>query len=212
MELSPNCAIFRPKISGIDPDTILRIHGYKDPKKVKPIIKDTAEAMLITGMSLFEPLIYYREVKIQSLDGAHLHLDRNATTFTNPDFGTLLSGCSHIVVFLLTLGYAADKKSIELTSRDDLLEAVFLETACWLGIERATRWFADEVRATAEINNCRITRRLAPGYKDWALTEQKQLFSLFKDTDIEITLLDSDCMQPKMSRSGIYGVAPKVRN
>ncbi|MBL10589.1 MAG: hypothetical protein CL402_08785 [Acidiferrobacteraceae bacterium] len=212
MELSSNCAVFRPEISGIDPDTILRIHGYKEPDKVKPVIRDTAKTMLTTGMSLFEPVIYYREVQIQSLDGPDLHLNGNAVTFRNPDFDALLSGCSHIVVFLLTLGYAPDKKSTELVSTDDLLEAVFLETACWLGIERATRCFADEVRATAEINNCRITRRLAPGYKDWALTDQKHLFALFEGTDMEITLLDGDCMQPKMSRSGIYGIAPKVKN
>ena len=128
-------------------------------------------------------------------------------TLTNPEFGAVLKECEYILPFLLTLGHRPDQRSAQLQANDDLLEAVFLETACWLAIERATRSFVEQIRLITTSDNCRITRRLAPGYKDWPLSDQKKIFRLFANDNIQIKLLEGDCMQPKMSRSGVYGIA-----
>jgi len=58
--------------------------------------------------------------------------------------------------------------------------------------------------------------RMGPGYEyrlrnsdrrvRWELTEQAALFRLFRDAPLPITLMSSCAMQPKMSRSGIYGL------
>jgi len=208
-QLFENSGIFTPQIEGIDPDTILRIHGYKTPDKVKTVIREMARKMLDEGMSIFEPLIYYRKIKIQSVEGAFLRLETGQTCLENPEFEITLSECTHIVVFLLTLGQGPDQKSVALLQNDDLLEAVFLETASWLAIERATRFFTQQLRSILSNHNCRITRRLAPGYKEWPLTDQKKIFKLFEEQDMVIRLLDGDCMQPKMSRSGLFGIAPE---
>ena len=212
MQLSQSFGVFEPEIEGIHPDTILRIHGYKEPNKVKPIIRDTAQTMLSEGLSLFDPVIYFRKIGIKSLSKSHLELQELGITLDNPEFGDTLAGCSDIVVFLLTLGYQPDHRSTELQAKDDLLEAVFLETACWLGIERATRCFVEKIRSITNSNDCRITKRLAPGYKDWVLTDQRKIFALFDGKDIGIELLEGDCMKPKMSRSGMYGIAPNPRS
>ncbi len=208
MRLSEDCVIFEPEIEGIHADTILRIHGYKEPDKVRPVIRDTAEKMLVEGMSLFDPIIYCRKMPIKSLSGSLLQLKEGNVAFTNPEFGGILRECEYIVAFLLTLGYRPDQRSAQLQANDDLLEAVFLETASWLAIERATRSFVEQIRLTTTSDNCRITRRLAPGYKDWPLSDQKKIFRLFANDNIQIKLLEGDCMQPKMSRSGVYGIAP----
>ena len=201
--------IFTPEIDAIDPDTILRIHGYKKPIEVKPIIRETAKNMLREGMSLFEPVVYYRKIAIQSLDSSSLRFRDDSTALQNPEFQTVLATCTDVVVFLLTLGDKPDKTSAKLQQSDDLLEAVFLESASWLAIERATRLFVNEIRRIATNSDCQLTRRLAPGYREWPLTDQRGIFQLFANRELNIRLLEGDCMQPKMSRSGMYGISPK---
>jgi hypothetical protein len=199
---------FIPEIDNIEVDTILRIHGYKKPSDVRLAIREIAEKMIAISIPLFEPVIYYRQCHIKSLVGARLVLDNGETSLHNPEFSNPLSSCTDVMVFLLTLGDKPDKHSTALQQSDKLLEALFLESASWLAIERATRSFVTELRQTAEACNTRITSRLAPGYGDWPLTDQQTIFSLFRGLDMKIALTDGDCMQPKMSRSGLYGIRP----
>ena len=200
---------FTPVLDAINPDTILRIHGYKKPDEVRAVIRETAQRMLLEGMALFEPVVHYRKIAIQSLDGSRLSLNGDGTMLENPEFQTILAACTDVMVFLLTLGEKPDNRSSKLQQSDNLLEAVFLESASWLAIECTTRLFVNEIRRNAKTNDYRITRRLAPGYGDWPLTDQRSIFRLFASRKINIRLLEGDCMQPKMSRSGMYGIGPE---
>jgi hypothetical protein len=199
---------FIPEIDNIEVDTILRIHGYKKPSEVRLAIREIAEEMITISIPLFEPVVYYRQCRIKSLDGARLVLDNGETSLHNPEFSNALSSCTDVMVFLLTLGNKPDSRSTTLQQSDNLLEALFLESASWLAIERATRSFVTKFRQTSGASNTRITSRLAPGYGDWPLTDQQGIFALFRGWDLKIALTDGDCMQPKMSRSGLYGIRP----
>ena len=158
---------FIPEIDNIAVDTILRIHGYKEPSDVRFAIRELAEKMIAVSIPLFEPVVYYRQCRINSLDGTRLVLDDGETSLHNPDFPNPLSSCTDVMVFLLTLGDKPGKRSTLLQQSDNLLEALFLESASWLAIERATRSFVTELRRTSETGSTRITSRLAPGYGAW---------------------------------------------
>ena len=123
-------------------------------------------------------------------------------------FDEKLKGCTDVVIFLLTLGEKLDKMSSQLQKNEELLEAVFLETAGWLGIERATRSFVTHLRESAKTEACKITRRFAPGYGQWNLSEQQSIFQVFSGWDLNIELIEGSYMYPRMSRSGMYGVRP----
>jgi hypothetical protein len=199
---------FFPEIGNIEVDTILRIHGYKKPSEVRVAIRETAKKMIAVSIPLFEPTVYYRQFRVQTLDGSRLELDGGGVSLHNPEFSNALSACAEIMVFLLTLGDKPDTMSATLQQSDHLLEALFLESASWLAIETATRSFVTALRRQSKKRSCRITSRLAPGYGDWSLTDQQGIFRLFQGWDIKIRLTDGDCMQPKMSRSGLYGIRP----
>ena len=61
-----------------------------------------------------------------------------------------------------------------------------------------------------------IENRMAPGYSYpskilkkrimWELKEQENLFSLFDNRNISISLTESFTMVPRMSRSGVFGL------
>ena len=201
---------FEPTIEIFSVDTMLRIHGYKKPEKVRQNIRSIAEKIRGVGLSLFDPVVFYRKVAISECKRTHIALDEDDIRLHNPIFGETLGECTDVVIFLLTLGEKLDELSTKLQQNDELLEAVFLETACWLGIERATRSFVKELRKSVEENAYRITRRLAPGYGEWDLSEQQKLFALFSDWNIGIQLIEGNCMYPKMSRSGMYGLRPNA--
>jgi cobalamin-dependent methionine synthase I len=117
-----------------------------------------------------------------------------------------LDDCRSVAAFVLTVGAACDDEVRELSERGDLIEALFLETAAWLAIEGATKILAALLRQSASDRGLCLTRRLAPGYGDWALSEQTKLFSLFEGVSLPVRLLESCAMVPKMSRSGMYGL------
>jgi hypothetical protein len=117
---------------------------------------------------------------------------------------------------VLTAGAGLSEKVVDLVESGDLLEGVLLETAGWLAIEDATRQFRTHLREESLRRKHRITSRLGPGYSykngnamcSWPLEEQPELFSLFGEAALPVSLMRSCAMQPKMSRSGMFGIAP----
>jgi hypothetical protein len=208
---------FIPRRIGVRVDPMLRIHGYSDPQRVKAAIRNAAETVAATAERVFAPEVYYRRVPIKSCAHGLLVLD-TGTTFHSAAFSQFLGGCHQVIVFVLTLGNNFDKVAQNLTDKGQTLEALFLETAGWLGVEAATKSFTEHVRTMLRKQGCGLTRRFGPGYtyrsraadSEWPLEEQKPLFALFDDHTISVQLLDSCAMIPKMSRSGLYGVRSKA--
>jgi hypothetical protein len=208
---------FTPRRISVRVDPMLRIQGYSDPRRVKPAIRNAAETVAATAERVFTPEVYYRRVSIRSCTERLLLLE-TGTTFHSAAFSQFLGGCHQVIVFVLTLGNKFDQVAQNLTDNGQTLEALFFETAGWLGVEAATKSFAEHLRTQLRKEGCGLTRRFGPGYthrsraddSEWRLEEQKPLFALFEDHGISVQLLDSCAMIPKMSRSGLYGVRRKA--
>jgi hypothetical protein len=197
---------------------MLRIHGYKDMEKVRPIIFKTANDVSLRAAGVMDPVVHYRRVGIRNCDKTRLTLV-NGVVFKNHAFSTYLSGAEEVVVVVITLGKRLDDEVIGCMDGEDFepLEALFLETAGWLGIELTTRAFVTFLGGLAENEGFRVTRRMGPGYSYkvdgdpvmWSLEDQRQLFEVFDGVQLPVRLLESCAMMPKMSRSGLYGLAGK---
>jgi cobalamin-dependent methionine synthase I len=57
----------------------------------------------------------------------------------------------------------------------------------------------------------KLTNRFSPGYCDWPVGDQQQLFSLLPENFCGITLLETALMLPVKSVSGIIGIGEKVK-
>lgn len=201
----------------VSADRILRIQRYSDPKRVRPAIRRAAEEVAALAGELQQPKVSFRRIPVKCCEDDTLRL-RNGIEFHCRAFPQLLAGVREVVVFVITAGAQLDLKVIELSeSGEGLLEALLLETAGWLCLEHATRALISEVRREAELNGCRITRRMGPGYThrisnmecEWPLLEQREIFRCFANAEIPVTLMSSCAMLPKMSRSGLVGTRPK---
>jgi hypothetical protein len=214
-ELPVSYGVFRPERIAIRPDRILRIHGYRNLETVRPAIRKTADAIAKRAEEIIVPEVHYARVGIQRLRGDDLILE-NGVRFRSPAFPRFLGDAREIVVVVTTMGRAIDEEVITVMERFDPLDALFLETSGWLGIEQATRQFRDFLRALVGLQGYRISCRMGPGYSykiearevSWPLEDQQQLFKVFDGIDLPIRLLESCAMQPKLSRSSIFGLVP----
>ena len=206
---------FAPQAPAIQAERILRIQGYSDLQRVRPAIRQASASMAALAPTLSTPRVVYRRVPVRSIHGGLLELDGNCQ-FHCMAFDHILRGCTEAAAFVLTVGPKLDARVIELTDQGELLDALLLETTGWLCIEDATRQFKVHLRQEAIAEERRITQRMGPGYSykvnnamaTWPLEEQALLFGLFGAADLPVSLMHSSAMQPKMSRSGLFGIAP----
>lgn len=205
------------KIS-IDETKILRIQGYRNLGKVRPVIKRAAAAAARETEALIQPKVFFRCLNILRCKDGVLTLE-NGITFENEGFGRFLSEAREAAIFILTMGNPLDKTVKDYIADDQLLNALFLETAGWLGIEAATKQFSMYLKGLAKERDLRLSPRLGPGYSYkldgrsvvWPLEQQQTLFKLFVDQALDVELLESCAMLPKISRSGLFGFLPSTR-
>ena len=209
---------FVPAGPVVHPDRILRIQRYSDLTRVRPVIRRAAEEMASLASSLSAPSVAYTRVEIDALHDDHL--EAGGQRFHCRAFAVQLRECLEIVPFVLGVGDALSDRVVEMVEGGDLLEGLLLETAGWLAIEDATRQFKSHLREEMLARDRRITSRMGPGYSYriadrmhmWPLEEQSALFELFTGAELPVRLMHSCAMTPKMSRSGLYGVAPVTRH
>ena len=205
--------VFHPGAISIPENRLLRMQGYKVPENVRKAIRKAATAAARLAEDVVEPQIHYQYFEIQHLEGETLEL-ANGTCFHCPAFPKYLSGCTSIIANVLTLGQAFDDRIAQMIAEEDLLGVLFLDNAGWLAVESATQSFVQYLKSNALTADTRLTRRLGPGYSyrsnkilsEWDLLEQPELFELFNDYELPVSLLESGAMLPRMSRSGIYGL------
>ncbi len=203
----------------IDEERILRIQGYKNPHKVRRVIKRAADTAARETEALIRSTVYYRDLDVHYCKDGVLKLS-DSTVFENEAFERFFRNVEQVVVFILTMGHPLDQAVRDYIDNDRLLNALFLETAGWLGIEAATKQFSLHLKTLAGQRGYRLSPRLGPGYSYklngrsvvWPLEQQHTLFRLFNDQEIDVRLLESSVMLPKISRSGIFGFLYEPKN
>lgn len=196
------------------------MHRYTKPEAVRPVIRETAELMARQAADLASPRASWRRVPIAANVGDGLTL-ADGTCFRCEAFHRLLHGANEIIVFVITLGPRFDESVCALIEAFEPLEALFLESAGWLAIERLSTQFGGYLRRELAADGLLLGLRMGPGYSYsahrpdgarvmWPLEQQKELFALFGNAPLPVELMQSAVMKPKMSRSGMFAVLPSA--
>ncbi|MBI3456983.1 MAG: hypothetical protein HY002_14495, partial [Candidatus Rokubacteria bacterium] len=156
---------------------------------------------------LVEPtaLITAARVVAAGPEGAQLE---GRPPFSGRAVGALLGSCPFAAAFVLTIGPRLEAEVAALAERRELLDAFLLDTAGWAAIETAVRALRLDLGARLRPRGWRLTHRLAPGYQDWPLEEQRALLSLFGDAEELVRLSEHGVLIPFKSVSGLFGLAP----
>ena len=125
--------------------------------------------------------------------------------------GQQIAKADSIVVFACTIGSKISEFSKNLMEKGDVIKAYVVDTIGSVAVEKAMDKIQEKIAAAEMQQGRKITNRFSPGYCNWDVAEQQQLFSLLSDRFCGISLSESALMQPLKSVSGIIGAGEKVR-
>ena len=114
-------------------------------------------------------------------------------------------------LFICTAGAGIGEKSRELMANGDLFEGYILDVIGSVTVEAAIEKIQDNFELELSAAGMKMANRYSPGYCGWALSEQKQFFTLFPENHCGIKLSDSCLMDPIKSVSGVIGFGANMR-
>ena len=106
-----------------------------------------------------------------------------------------------------TIGPALEQRVTKYTGEGDMLSAVILDAIGSAAAEAVARYANDRIEETAAAEGLKTSCRASPGYGDWDVSEQRNLFGLVPGERIGVKLTDSAMMVPRKSVSFAVHIA-----
>ena len=163
----------------------------EDWNQVQTLIEESQS--LISARAAYK--VCYIEANLEDaivIDGIHL---KSRVLRKN------LSNVERVFPYVVTIG---DKLEKEARSCDDLLKQYYLDTIGNVALVIARKYLKDKLRSRYALDGMSY---ISPGsLKDWAIEEQRALFSILGDVEasIGVRLNETLVMIPSKSLSGIY--------
>lgn len=162
-------------------------------------------ALLQKLWNLVTPMAYWREEPISRNDGETLVLGNDLLRVESFYVCKGLAQCSRATMLALTIGSTLPLYAEQATKEGRLYEA---SVADYLG-SHAVELFADAfcayLQQQALPKGMYSTLRYSPGYGDWLLSAQKDVFSFLNGCQKKITLSETYLMEPVKSITAIIG-------
>ena len=132
-------------------------------------------------------------------------------TIESQNLATNLKGCERAVLLAATIGRAADFM-IKKYSVTNMAKAAIVQAAGAACIESYVNEVEDAIREDARNRSLFLRPRFSPGYGDFALEYQKDIFHMLEcQKRIGVTLTEGNLMMPSKSVSAIIGLTTKER-
>jgi hypothetical protein len=180
-----------------DGDELSRLLGRKNGESIgAPAaamagkIDSALEAMLEESKGMLEPRAIYMLAAGKDLPGSDIFAQLEKVAFC-----------------VCTIGPALEERVTALAKEGDMLSAVVLDAIGSAAAEAAARYANDRIDETAAAEGLRTSCRASPGYGDWDVREQKNLFELLPADRIGVTLTESSMMVPRKSISFAVHIA-----
>lgn len=114
-------------------------------------------------------------------------------------------------LFVATIGPSMEEWSRQLLKGEDPALGYIADVAASTTAETVTNLLHDHIGEKMRSLGLNITNRYSPGYCNWPVSEQHQLFSLLPEEFCGVSLSESALMYPIKSVSGIIGIGAEVK-
>lgn len=184
----------------VDKKEVLRYAGaYGTTPEIDALLEDC----LKETEGIFSYQVCFREFSLKADSDV---LDLSFLQTTSKDLQKNLSGCHSIIVFAATVGLGIDRLMARYSSinpaRALMLSAIGAER-----IESLCNTFNEEISAKKQKEGLFTRPRFSPGYGDFPLLAQKDIFSVLDcPRKIGLTLNNSLIMSPVKSVTAIIGI------
>jgi len=119
--------------------------------------------------------------------------------------GKYLQKCQILYLFAVTLGNDFDDYYNSFFHKGDPYSGYLINTIGSAVVETAADYLSEIIQNDLITDDFKITNRFSPGYCQWNVNEQHNLFSLLPEGFLNIKLNDSALMKPIKSVSGVIG-------
>ena len=172
----------------IEPRQVYRFFDLRLEKREK---QETVSGETVSGMPLSAEILNIEGMQIESRA-----LSRN------------LRGCSSVCLMAATIGMAPDRAAARASASGKMSEAVMIQAVGAALIEAWCDEVNDMIRREASERGYYTRPRFSPGYGDFALEHQVQLFQILGvQKHIGVSLTDSLLMVPTKSVTALIGIA-----
>lgn len=169
-------------------------------EKVRTSIDEVVEAS--------QPRAIYERYPLELFDGEE-DLAIGGVSFKSRDLKLNLKGCQYVYLMGATIGIGVDRL-IARASVGDMTKATIYQAAGAAYVEEYCDYINEEIRKKALEEGMVLRPRFSPGYGDFALENQKDIFRLLNlSKHTGISLSDSMLMSPSKSVTAVIGVKEK---
>jgi hypothetical protein len=133
------------------------------------------------------------------------------TFFVGKKIAAQLKSAVGGALFICTAGAGISNRCKALMAEGELIEGYMLDVIGSVTVEAAIDKIQQSLELELSKSGQKIANRYSPGYCGWALSEQKQFFTLFPKDHCGISLSDSCLMDPMKSVSGVIGFGKNIK-
>jgi len=169
----------------------------KGNERIETLVRELLEK----ARPIARPKAVYEVAYVENKDGDSLYI--GGVKFTSRVLRVNLDKVERVFPYIATCGREIDAMPIP---QNDLMQSYCFDVIKEMTLQCARTYLQEYLVKTYALGQ---VSRMAPGAgsaEDWPLTQQRQLFSLFGDTEklIGVKLTDSCLMIPIKSVSGIF--------
>ena len=117
-----------------------------------------------------------------------------------------LSKCERVVCMAVTVGEAIEREVTSKFGGKEYVKAMLLDAAATTAVEQAADQMEQAIRREVEREGFSMRSRYSPGYGDWGLDQQKELFRLTGASEIGMRLSTALMLMPRKSVTAIIGL------
>ena len=177
--------------------------GYPS-QEVPARIANEIEKLWVDYRELIEPRVLVRSLPAQITADSLLCADIRFAI--GRKIASQVAGLSEVALFVCTIGDKLEQAATRLTASGELMNGFVLDTIGSLAAERLAEQLQCRIETTVGGLGQTITTRFSPGYCDWHVSAQRQLFDLLGGTPCGVILSQSAMMKPLKSISGFVGI------
>ena len=198
----------------IDEDEVLRYQGYSKNKIKIPreVILQIIREEITRSHNLFDPQGIYSPIKIKqiSFSDGRVDLENGFVVNFNNLVISLLKGTNCLVLGVVTIGSTLENKVSELFSQGEYPRAIALDAVGTVAVEALSKYVRNLICQEVKDRNLHITRHFSPGYNDWDISQQKDIFKIIPADKIGVSLTESCMILPRKSLSWIIGIGKDI--
>ena len=199
--------VYNVQLLNIDPIETKRYAGLRNVKVLdeRNIIKACEDAQIF--------------IKIKGIWKIYNYDYKNQTILSDPNIkivgksiGNHLKNCDKVICIAATVGETIENEITHRFEIGDYLDSILLDAAATTAVEQVADSMENAIRQEIERKGYDMRWRYSPGYGDWSLEEQENLFHLSGAEEIGIKLSSAMMMTPRKSITAIIGLINKNSN